>query len=372
MPPARALVRLAPAALLACGSGPSDGFSSMGPGITSASAGTHAGSTSSGDAGSTSTTSASSTSPADASSTSEAAGSTATPGVYDLGTNIDVGSGKPPGCDDKIDFLFVMQQDSKLPENRVKFIAAFPDFIDTIQDRFAGFDVHIMVVDSDWDWGIDDCEEEGCLATNNNGCKIGDYFIPDYPCGIYYSEIMKDPCNLTLGAGVTFNAGYEAANVPCKLDGGRRYITQDQTDLKETFACMASVGQNGGLRVGRPALKAVSPKLNAEGGCNAGFLRDDALLMITWMATGDDLDSEGTPQDWADAIFAAKHGNKDAVIMLGIGGDEDDPPSARLLQFLARFPLSVREYIGAASYGPAFAKAVTLIDEACQGFVPPG
>jgi hypothetical protein len=229
-----------------------------------------------------------------------------------------------------------------------------------------------MVTDGEWQWGIGDCDPQGCLNTNNNGCKLGNkFFVPDYPCGMY-TEVMKDPCNLTLGAGLIFNAGEGAANVPCAIDGDRRYITQDQTDLKETFACMAKVGQNGGYRTARSAVEAVSPKMNAEGGCNAGFLRDDALLMITWEATGPDNISEGTPQEWADAIFAAKHGNKDSVIMLGIGGDADDPPSARLLQFLDLFPLSLQEYIDAPSYGPAFADAVTLVDEACQGFVPPG
>jgi hypothetical protein len=375
MRPARLLVCLSGAAALTCGGGPPGGFSSLtDPEITSVSAGTgEASSTSGGEASSTSGGAASSTSEGGASSASGTeAASASTTMVYDLGTDIDVGSGKPPGCDDKIDFLFVMQRTAQLPQTQDKLIAAFPAFIDTIEERFAGFDVHIMVTDTEWQWGLKACEEVGCPNTGNNGCVFdNDYAIPDYPCGVY-PEIMKDPCNITLGAGVIFNAGDGASNVPCAIDDDRRYITRDQTDLKGTFACMARVGQSGGNRVGRSAVEAVSPELNADGGCNAGFLRDDALLMITWVATEGDPYSEGTPQEWAEEIFAAKHGNKDSVIMLGIGGVADSPPSEPLLQFLAEFPLSLRTYITAPSYGPGFAAAVTLIDTACEGFVPPG
>jgi hypothetical protein len=284
----------------------------------------------------------------------------------------DLGTGKPPGCEDKIDFLFVMQRSSQLPETQKKIVAAFPAFIETIQEKFAGFDVHILVTDTDWQWGIQDCDPQGCAVTGNNGCKIGDkFFIPDYPCGVY-SELMKDKCNITLGAGVLFNAGIDAPNVPCKLDDDRRYMDQNQSNLTATFACMAKVGTSGGGRVGRATVQAVSPELNMDGGCNAGFVRDDALLMITWVASHGDGFSEGTPKEWAEAVFAAKHGNKESVIMLGIGGVPEDPPDVPLLSFLGRFPLSVREYITAESYGPAFAKAVDLVDEACEGFTPPG
>jgi hypothetical protein len=38
--------------------------------------------------------------------------------------------------------------------------------------------------------------------------------------------------------------------------------------------------------------------MNAPGGCNAGFLRDDALLMVTFIG-GYDYDSKGNPDLWA-------------------------------------------------------------------------
>ncbi len=364
---------LAPVLVLACGGGPGDGFASgAGPGITSVS-GTTGGSTTS-EGGSSGSTSGESSSPGSTSGAADStgAGSTSATTVYDLGAGVDLGSGKPPGCDDKIDFLFVMQRALQSPATQEKLIAAFPEFIDTIQERFSGFDVHIMVTDSDWQWGITDCNPQGCDKTNNNGCELdGNYFIPDYPCGVY-PEIIKDPCNITLGAGVIFNAGEGATNAPCQLDDDRRYITQDQTNLKDTFACLARAGQSNAFRIAESAIAAVSPEMNAEGACNAGFLRDDALLMLTWVATADDTHSEGSTKEWAEAIFAAKHGNKNSVIMLGIGGVAETPPSTLILKWLKYFPLSLRTYIDEPSYGPGFAAAVELVDEACKGFVPPG
>ncbi len=299
---------------------------------------------------------------------------TSTDTIYDLGAGGDLGPLQPPGCKDKIDFLFVIQRSIQLPDAQQKLIDAFPEFIDTIQARFAGFDVHIMVIDSDWQWGMQDCDPEGCLKTNDKGCLLGkDFLISDYPCGIY-EELTKDICYITLGAGVTFNAGYAASNMPCAVDGGRRYVTQDQSELKDTFSCMARVGQSGGPRIGEPIVAAVGADLNSEGGCNAGFLRSDALLMITTVTSDGDDASEGSTQEWADAVFAAKNGNQNAVIMLGIGKWAADPYASqdRLSRFVRLFPFHKFGYISAPDYGEHFAAAVDLVDEACKAFTPPG
>jgi hypothetical protein len=370
-------VCLAPAAILACGSGPGEGFAStMGPAITTASGGTNPAGSTSGVDSSTSAAAGSTSGEAGSASTSstsaqDSAASTGT--IYDLGTGGDLGPLEPPGCKDKIDFLFMMQRAGQSPEEQLKLIAAFPKFIDTIQDRFTGFDVHILVTDADWTWGRHDCDPQGCLVTNNNGCLDDGYLIPDYPCGMY-ETVMKDGCNFKLGAGLTFNAGDGAANVPCAIDDDRRYITAEQSNLKETFACMAQVGIGGGGRNAAAIVAAVGPELNDDGGCNAGFLRSDALLMITMAAGTYDEISEGGPQQWADAVFAAKGNNESSVIMLGIGGWDPDPYSSkgRLSQFIKRFPYHVYGHDDAPDYGAHFAAAVELVDEACKGFTPPG
>jgi hypothetical protein len=366
MPARRPLAVLLPTFALGCGGPPSEGFSpTMEPPITSAPASTTTSGMSTGDT----------TAVAGEAGSSDAGGGSgegSTGMLYDLGAEQDLWPAKPTGCKGKIDFLFTIQVNTATEATQQKLIEAFPAFIATIEERFAEFDVHIMVTDADQDWGIPGCDPQGCLATGNNGCELDDWSQPDYPCE--YGETL-DKCDHTLGAGTVCNAGPYAANTPCAIDDDRRYITQDQTDLAGTFTCMARVGRRGDRAVGQSIVNALSPKFNAEDGCNAGFLRDDALLMITFVATGDDLykvDSPGTPQDWADAVFAAKHGDQDAVVVLGIGGDANDPPSVRLLQFLAEFPHSLREYIDAPNFTEAFAEAVTLVEEVCDGFTPPG
>jgi hypothetical protein len=45
------------------------------------------------------------------------------------------------------------------------------------------------------------------------------------------------------------------------------------------------------------------------GKCNKGFLRDDALLFLTFISDTDDEKSKSTPVDWYKAIVKAKHGD---------------------------------------------------------------
>jgi len=82
--------------------------------------------------------------------------------------------------------------------------------------------------------------------------------------------------------------------------------------------------RDGCLRRTRDALmQAISPSLNGPGGCNEGFLRDDALLMITWLAPGSD-QSKGTvyPWEWYDTVVEAKHGDPNSVIALSLSNIE--------------------------------------------------
>lgn len=157
-----------------------------------------------------------------------------------------------------------------------KLVSAAPAFISTIQAQFDDFDVHIMVVDSVEEWWVKDCENMACGT-----CDID----PDYPCG-YKPSV----CDETVGAGTVFNAGPNTMDVPCEL-GEHRYITKDTPDMKGAFECIARVGTWGNNAMGDALVAAVSPQLNASepepGGCNAGFLRDDALLVLTMIGPED-------------------------------------------------------------------------------------
>jgi hypothetical protein len=109
--------------------------------------------------------------------------------------------------------------------------------------------------------------------------------IENYPCD---KLDLVTPCDTTFGAGEVFPAGGFASNMPCPIDGGRRYMVKGQTDLHDTFACAAKVGASGGGLMGQALTAAMQKDIN-DGGCNNGFLRDDALLMVTLISTGFDI-----------------------------------------------------------------------------------
>jgi hypothetical protein len=156
-----------------------------------------------------------------------------------------------------------------------QLVAAAPDFISTIQAQFDDFDVHIMVVDSEKDWWVEECEFMTCP-----NCEVD----PNYPCGY-----IPTACDTTLGAGTIFNAGPNTMDVPCDL-GEHRYITKDTPDIPGPSS--ASPASAPGVTTnGRRARRRRQPQLNASdpapGAATPGFLRDDALLVLTMIGPED-------------------------------------------------------------------------------------
>jgi hypothetical protein len=309
----------------------------------------------------------------------------------------DFGDGAPAGCAGKIDFLFVISRASLMAERQAQLALAVPQFIDTIQSKFADFDYHIMVVDGDgpppgaW-WGSSSCNkvcpnlackvgEDCCSIKNSNLDGMPCCDDPNYPCD---KLDLVTACDQAWGAGTVFPAGIFTADKPCPIDDGRRYLVKGQTDLEETFDCIARVGNDGYDLLGQALTAAVQKSINDPGGCNAGFLRKDALLMVTLISnTLDEPEpssgSEGSPAKWAKAVIDAKHGDASSVVMFNIGGCDSCPPfegechpKDRLCLMTTMFPYHHQENDIVADYGPAFAEAASLVETACAGFVVPG
>jgi hypothetical protein len=293
--------------------------------------------------------------------------STGDPGTVDTTTDTppqpDFGPVAPAGCAGKIDFLFVISSglfDWGLPQ----MLEAVPGFYTTIADTFPDFDTHILVTDVDAGWRIDDC------AYCTDDCDpAGEPPL----CG---AEI--DACDTTLGAGVTFSTGEWAPNRRCDLAGGRRYITKDEPDPLAAFECIAtSSAGTASVHAGEAMFKAFSPELSGPGGCNEGFLRDDALLVVTIFANGD-TDSDGHLYTWKNKLLAAKYGDPDAFLVLVISGDDDIPDGVcpdtggvnRLRQFADYVPHGMFGSMCAKSYVPFFTDAATAVLELCDGFIP--
>lgn len=268
---------------------------------------------------------------------------------------------QPPGCKGKIDFLFVISRSGLMSWSQDSFVKAFPTFIDTIRGQFDEFDVHIMVVDTEKKWTVDQC-----LDQCNGPCDVA----PGYPCS--YSPSV---CDETMGAGTVYNAGPFTENVPCGLDE-HRYMTAEDLDTPGLFECLARVGTAGGNLMGDALVAAVSPELNGPGGCNEGFLRPDALLMLTMIGPEDTagFESKGTWQEWRQTVVDAKGGDESAIVALGIiGSDECLPntdPDFRLCELIPSFPYSRLEHLTLKDYGPAFGQAAKMAIDACSLFIP--
>jgi hypothetical protein len=214
-------------------------------------------------------------------------------------------------------------------------------------------------------------------------------------CGPDYCNQTWTSCESTLGAGEIAPYTCGASNQLCGLPAGQRHINSSvgEATIKDTFACMAKVGTcgSGGELPFSAMVEAVTTEAAA---CNAGFLRDDAVLVVTVITddypvtgTADDSSTVGDINDWYASLVAAKLGKPLNIVMLGIinlenslcvqDGSAGGPavhPTQKFIDFVTLF--GARGIIGdicaEPDYSSFFASAVALIDTACNEFVPPG
>jgi hypothetical protein len=201
-------------------------------------------------------------------------------------------SGAANGCA-KADFLFVVDSSLSMRDRQITLAQSFPGFIRVAEKTLGSSDIHIMVVDTDG----------------------------RAPSELLRRDAVADDalCEKMRGAGIRSSEQGDS----CNIAGDQRFIVQGQPELEQTFACAAQVGTDGS-DFEHPIdamLDALSPTLNQPGGCNAGFLRDDAILFVTLISDEDDRRSDGDPADWQTELLARKGNNSDAVLLLGILAD---------------------------------------------------
>lgn len=276
--------------------------------------------------------------------------------------------GGGPGCK-KVDFLFVIDNSGSMLPYQDNLVASYGGFMDAIRNQLAAQDYHVMAVTTGTMTA--NCEEYHCT----DGPIVWPPPCPGYQCGTTLAG-----CDATLGAGNVLDAGLQA----CALTGEDRWLDAAATDAE--FACVARPGAGGDdiEKVPQALLAATSAELNADGACNAGFLRDDAILVVTIVTDELAHGGAGGPQDWYDALVANKGGNADAIVMLTLTGPRD----AAEQQLLHCYdPFVTPEYhtfaglfgehgldgsVCAASYDGFFAEAVALVDSTCDEFEPEG
>ena len=118
-------------------------------------------------------------------------------------------------------------------------------------------------------------------------------------------------------------------------------------------------------------------------GCNEGFIRDDAILVVTFITDENDAGSAGIPASWKSELVAAKGGQEDGIFVLGIFGDPDKPNSlcdnvfggpADAAPLLDKFLASFGEQghfcsVCTEDYTACFQAAVDGIDTTCDQYV---
>lgn len=303
-----------------------------------------------------------------------AGGGAAAGGGGSGGLNMDGGGGTAAGggsggagCD-KIDFLFIVDNSVSMQDQQTQLVAAFPGFMSAIESTVkAGSNVHVMVTDTD-EWGR--CDTANPWSGMNPTSTT---------CNAYIKSTVFEECDRTMGAGVVHPAGQYASNKKCGFPAGRRYLQQGDTDIAGAFACAAKVGVAGhpSERPMDSLLAALKPGINGPGGCNEGFLRDDALLVITFISDDPNYEDSGTPQSWYDAVVAAKKGDPKAAVVVGFTPafatcpGNDTPKGSHWAEFVAKFPFNLHASVCAGDYATTFTQAVKIIDDSCDQYVPP-
>lgn len=301
--------------------------------------------------------------------------------LFDVGDGMGTGAddgGSDKGCE-KVDFLFVVDNSASMFDNQQNLIKNYPGFMESITDTLGLDDFHVMVVDTDE------------LMTCGDGCG---YWNGPGPCPWYETPCnttaeqaeAKTECDSVLGAGVINPMGSGTSGEPCAFAGDQRYMTAAEPDLTEAFACAAQVGVagDGNERQMEALLRAMGSELGKPGACNEGFLRDDAILVVTLLTdeAGDAPDDFDVEQ-WRQPLIAAKGGNEGAVVMLGLLSDADfDHPgvcSGAQVEYAAKFIELVESLehgswasVCESDYQPFFEAAAGVVNDACEEFVPPG
>jgi len=195
------------------------------------------------------------------------------------------------------------------------------------------------------------------------------------------------------GSLIAQTGGQGSSNQACGpfADGGA-WVSPADGDVADSFRCVAGIGLgNGNVELTAQAIIGAITD-DGPGGCNAGFIRDDALLVIVNITDTDDPSSyppgegsSGDPGGWYSAIVAAKGGLEQSVVMISVlppanpsctvegnwspllPGQLDAP---RLDELTTSF---THHYVGdicANDYGVLLDEALAEIASGCESFNP--
>jgi hypothetical protein len=214
--------------------------------------------------------------------------------------------------------------------------------------------------------------------------NVGDGGIEDFQLAVI------DGCDLS-----PYYHDTHDANGACAFSTGANYMVSSSPTLGAEFTCVGDtqVSNFGAIAdacsgdeddespAGAAAAAVTFPAAMNE---NAGFLRDDAVLFVIAVTNEDEGGSPSfiNPQALHDALVAAKGGEVNNVVFLGIAGSElclaygaitaPAPQMEALAGLFAADNRGVFYDLCSENVGPAFDMAIELVDSACDNFVPEG
>lgn len=275
---------------------------------------------------------------------------------------------------ERIDFVFVVDNSSSMADEQENLVAAVPGFVDAMQNALPDVkDLRVGVVDTDAYPGLGN---------------------PD-PLDACPEDAECDSCDYTLGALTTKPNSAADPDASCEFGSEMPYMDGLSEDFAGEFECAALVGTEGNPieQTASALVDAVSEDMNAEGECNEGFVRDNALLVFLVISDEEDNfetgafeqdGSLGDPQRWHDAIIDAKGGKETNVVALGlIGGSPrfDDcedlsvgldgaEQTTRLQRFIDKFDQGFTGSVCGEGYDAFFNDALETVAEGCKFFIP--
>ncbi len=316
-------------------------------------------------------------------------GSTGIGGIFTVSNNSgdDGGSSSSSGADesttgvvnslncDKIDFVFVIDNSSSMADEQQYLVDAVPGFVDAMQTALPTVkSFRVGVVDTDTYPGL------GTEATPLDGCPEG-------------SDCSG--CDYQLGGFLSKPASAADAGSSCAFATGESFMEGSSATFADEFACAAIVGTDGNPveQQAGALLGAVDPANSSEGSCNAGFMRDDALLVFLMISDEEDDNTDapppqggsaGEPMEWYESIIAAKNGRTGNVVALGlIGGSPRFPDctalsangkgaeqTSRLQKFFYAFDNHFEGSVCATGYDAFFNDALEKVAQGCMNFIP--
>ena len=311
------------------------------------------------------------------------------------GTDADTNSSGniKTGCT-SVDFLFVIDTVDTMRVEQSALIASFPGFIDTISNQLDLKDFQVLITDMDTLSGGETSKCPGCCVGTGAVCdqvETSPDFSMNSMCQSEGDDVRscKEWLGIPLECGELLGSGIVTApnGDECVTFGTDRFLSSGLSTqaLSDGFSCVSTLRLRGNYATRRPmeAVTAAASTHMAKGGCNEGFIRKEAILVVVFITNSPDELSDGTPESWHQTLIDAKGGDTNGVVVLGIFGDNEivknplcdsfdavTKPAPRMREFVNDFGdngffCSVCE----ESYTNCFKNAVSTIDTSCRQYI---